>query len=376
MNMGKDIFYDRCKRAQGLMGKKGIDYLFVDVGSDMFYLTNYETYKLERLVLFVLPREGQSYMITPSFEVPRFELGGIKAFFDVRAWEETEDPMDILTYLVDPAKPATIGLTDQMWGIFVLSIMKILPKANFVSASQVLAPMRMIKDPQEIEYLREAGRRIDKVWEDVLRLSFSGNTEHEMSEKIIAIQKKHFAPPARPPLFPVKPVESGPNSASPHGGGPDRVIQKSDGVMCELGGGSYLGYKTDMTRCCQVAPATEEYRKVYEVVKEAQQAAFETIRPGVTCESIDLAGRRVIEEAGYGEYFTHRLGHGLGLDFHEEPYIVKGNKTKLREGMVFSDEPGIYLPGKFGVRIQDIVMVTKDCAERLYNSTRELHTVD
>jgi len=367
--MKMSIFSDRCRKAQARMHETGIDYLFVSVGSDMFYLTGYSKKPSERLSLFVLPKDGEPSMVTARFEAAR--LANVDRFYSIRTWDEAEDPMTILRTLVNANKKATIGIDDRIWGLFVLRMQSMLPEARFVSAEPVLSQSRMIKDSYEISRLQEMGRKMDKVYEEVVKLHFAGSTELDLAVQIQGIAKKQELKPRDHAG-----VASGPNGASPHHSTSDRVVEKSDGIWMELGCGGHVdGYCADMTRSVQVTPSTNKFRKTYEIVREAQQRAFEAIRPGVTCESIDAVGRRIITEAGYGEYFTHRLGHGLGLDEHEPPYIVQGNTTCLQEDMVFSDEPGIYLPGEFGIRIEDIVVVTRDGAERLYDSTRELIVV-
>ena len=352
------------------MSEVGIDYLFISVGSDMFYLTGYGKRPSERLTLFVLPKEGEASMVTAEFEAAR--LAHMDRFYTVQPWKETEDPMTILRKLVNPDKKSVIAIDDKIWGVFLLRMMNALPGAKFVSADPVLTPLRMVKDAHEIQKLREMGRRMDKVYKKVFNLRFTGATETNLAEQIQEIVKHEGLKPERPAG-----VASGPNGASPHHETADRVIAKGDGVWLELGCGGHVdGYRADKTRSVQVAPATEKFKKIYEIVKQAQQKAFEAICPGVTCESIDAVARGFIADAGYGEYFIHRVGHGLGLDGHEPPYLVQGNTLKLQQGMVFSDEPGIYLPGEFGIRIEDIVAVTTNGAERFYMSTRELNVVE
>lgn len=369
------IYKERCEEARKLMAENKIDYLFVGSGTDMTYICDYVCTPNERLRLFVLPVDGRPSFITPAFEVPAFKLGKIDVFFDLISWEETEDPMKLLEGIVNHKKKATIAIDDKHWGMFFVEYLKILPSAEFVSAGPVLGEMRICKDATEVHYMKELGKALDEVWEEALKLEFGGRRESELVSDLSKIKERFFKPPVeRSPRGENRPL-SGINSSSAHGGGLDRVIQKGDAIYWEMGRGVCHGYIGDKTRSVQVAPSTEEYRKVYNVVKKAQQTAFEAIRPGRTCESIDLAGRRVIKEAGYGEYFTHRIGHGLGLDVHEPPYMVEGNKRKLEPGMIFSVEPGIYLPGKWGIRIEDIVYVTADGAESFYSSTKDFHEV-
>ena len=372
------IFEKRCERAQQLMSEKGIDFLFVGPGSDMLYLSNYRAMASERLAVFILPAEGKPSFIGPMFEMPRFELSKTETFYDLLAWEEHEDPVSLIAKLVDPAKKATIAVDDRHQARFFLRYMERLHKAKFVSTMPVLGEMRLHKDATEIGYLTHLGKMLDKIWEEALKLHYSGRKESEVGLELQEIKRKIFKEAGEPTLEPPSASSrpsSGINTSSAHGGGGDRVIQPSDAIYWEMGGGSCMGYAGDKTRSAQVAPATDEYKKAYEVVKEAQQTAFEAVRPGVTCESVDLAGRRIIEKAGYGKCFTHRIGHGLGLDVHEYPYLVRGNKSKLEPGMVFSVEPGVYLPGKWGIRIEDIVYVTEDGAKSFYSSTKEFQEV-
>ena len=361
------------------MAKEGIDYLFVGPGSDMLYMSNYRTMASERLAVFILPVEGKPSFVGPLFEMPRFELSKTKTFFDLLAWEEHEDPVDLVAKDVDPARPATIGVDDRHQARFFLSYMKKLPKAKFVSTMSVLAEMRLHKDAAEIGYLTHLGKALDKVWEAALEIKYSGRKQSDIGVDLQKIKRKVFKEAGEPRLEPPS-SSSGPssgiNTSSAHGGGGDRKIQRGDAIYWEMGNGSCMGYTGDKTRSAQVAPGSDEYKKVYEVVKEAQQTAFEAVRPGVTCERIDAIGRRVIEKAGYGKYFTHRIGHGLGLDGHEYPYLVKGNKQKLDPGMVFSVEPGIYIPGKWGIRIEDIVYVTQDGARSFFESSKEYHELE
>lgn len=357
------------------MAKEGIDYLFVGPGTDMRYICNYVCSPMERLRLLVLPVNGKPSFITPAFELPRFKLGNVDLFFDLVPWEENEDPTGILEDLVGAAKQAVIAVDDKHWGLFITAYMKKLPKAKFVSASSVLGELRIRKDKEEVGHLKLLGRALDKVWEELLTVDYRGRMESDLKMEQLEIKNRIFKPPVELSQLGENKPESGANSSSAHGGGPDRVIRRGDIVLWEMGRGTCYGYYGDKTRSVQVAPATEECEKIYAVVKKAQQTAFEAVRPGVTCESIDLAGRRVIEKAGYGEYFIHRIGHGLGLDGHELPYLVKDNKRKLESGMVFSIEPGIYLPNKWGIRIEDIVHVVKDGAESFYHSSKEFHEV-
>lgn len=363
---------DRCEWAQTLMKRQSIDWLFVSISPDLQYLTGYSSLLTERLTLFLVPQAGRPTMVMPHFESLKLAQEGQEVFYDVRAWSETEDPVAIVKEIVG-ANPATVGIAEQLWSVFLLRIQDTLPTSTrYISASEVLEPMRLRKDETEIANLREMGRRMDRVFAETCRLKFAGRTEREVGDDIFQIVRAQGLNPTR-----AGGVASGPNSASPHHHSGDRVIQAGDAIWIELGqGGNYRGYIADKTRVVYVGQPSEEFRRVYEVVKEAQETAYRSIRPGMACQEVDRIARQVITAAGYGQYFIHRVGHGLGLDVHEPPYMVEGNTQKIEPGMVFSVEPGIYLPDKFGIRIEDIVVVTQDGAESFYASTHDWVSVE
>lgn len=374
-----NLFKKRCEKAQTLMEKNGIDYIFVGPGTDMKYMFNYSCWPMERLRLFILPMNDKPSFITPSFEVQRLKLNNLNVFFDVIPWEETEDPFDIVKNLVDSNKKIKIAIDDKHWGMFITSYLKILSKATFISAKPVLGKLRIIKDSYEIEILKRIGKALDVVYEEALQLKYSGKKETEIYSELQEIKKDVFRRVGKPIIETqgqneLRPL-SGINSSSAHGGGSDRIIMPSDPIYWEMGECNCSGYVGDKTRSFQVFPYTEKYKKIYEIVKKAQNEAFNSVHPGVTCEYVDKVGRKIIEKSGYGEYFTHRIGHGLGLDYHEPPYLVQGNKRTLEPGMVFSIEPGIYLPEKWGIRIEDIVYVTDEGVESFYQSTKDFKFV-
>jgi Xaa-Pro aminopeptidase len=226
-----------------------------------------------------------------------------------------------------------------------------------------------VKDDEEVELLRTVALAADEAFADLLELPFAGRRELDVADVVRErlVERGHETTD-----FAI--VASGPNGASPHHGAGERTIESGDAVVLDFGG-TREGYYSDITRTVFVGEPQEEHRAVYEVVRSAQQAAFDAVRPGATAQEVDRAARGVISEAGYGERFVHRTGHGIGLDLHEPPYIVEGNETLLEPGMTFSDEPGIYLPGRFGVRIEDQVVVTTNGAERLNEASRELTVV-
>ena len=371
------LYKKRCERAQELMVENGIDFLIIGGGTDLKYISNYSHGQSERLGSFILSVDGKPSYIGPSFEMPRFEHSKIDVFFDLIPWEEWEDPVDMIEGIISQTK-VTIAVNDRHQYRFLNKYLNRFPEAKFVDAFPILGEMRIHKDATEIGYLKHLGKALDKAWEKALDLDYAGRKESEVAQDLHEIKKKVF-PEAGSPTVSLstragRPL-TGINTASAHGGGGDRTMEKGDALYWECGGGRCMGYVGDKTRSGQVGVETEEYRKMYEIVKETQQTAFEAVKPGVTCERIDIAARKVLAKYGVEEFMPHRVGHGLGMDGHEYPYMVKGNKRLLEPGMVFSVEPGLYFPGKWGIRIEDIVYVTEDGAESFYHSTKEFNVL-
>ena len=363
------VYAGRITRAQAEMERQGIDWLIVSPGSDLVYLMGYPAHTSERLTALATPRRGgEPFVVLPRLEAPRLaDRADLAEIIDIRAWDETANPIRLLAGGLGGGSTLTIAVSDQMWSGFLLKLIDALPGARFVNADSVLKALRQIKSAEEIAHLREAGRRTDAVWEEFIRTArLTGRTETEVGRELAGIMARHGL---GEPAFLI--CASGPASASPHHLTGERRIAPGDAVIFDFGG-NIEGYKSDITRTVHVGEPSDEFRRVYDVVERARRAAFAAVRPGASCASVDAAARGVIAEAGYGEYFIHRVGHGLGLDVHEEPYLVGGNETPLRPGMVFSDEPGIYLPGRFGVRIEDSVACTEGGGELLNNATREL----
>jgi Xaa-Pro aminopeptidase len=269
--------------------------------------------------------------------------------------------------LLDPNGRYTIS--DSAWAMHLLGLQRTLPGTSYVSLTEGLPMLRAIKDEHELARLATAGAGADAAFEEILGVRFAGRTENEVAVDLAALLRKHGHSTVD---FTI--VGSGPNGANPHHEAGPRTIQPGDAVVLDFGG-LCDGYGSDTTRTVCVGEPSEEVRTVYEVVRQAQQAAFEAVRPGVPCQEIDRVARQVIADAGYGEYFVHRVGHGIGLSTHEPPYMVEGEQQPLVPGMCFSIEPGIYLPGRFGVRIEDIVTVTEDGGRRLNNTTHDLQVV-
>jgi len=357
---------DRLVRVRVAMSENDIDALLLSVGADLPYLTGYEAMPLERLTMAVIRRHGEPVLVVPELEAPRVERK--PGVFSVRAWGETEDPLRIVADAMGEARRAAIG--EATWSRFLLALQTLRPEVEFETAGPLVASLRVCKDPREIELLRRAGAAADRVVERLRDEPFGGRSERELAQATAAMTVEEGHDSA---AFTI--VAAGPNGASPHHEAGDRVIEAGDAVIIDFGGrvGSYC---SDTTRCFHVGPPTAAYAEAYEVLGIAQQAAVEAVLPGIEAQAIDRAARRVISDAGYGDFFIHRTGHGIGLDLHEEPNIVEGNDLALAEGMTFSIEPGIYIPGEFGMRIEDIVVVGAGGAVRLNRSSRDLAIVE
>ena len=356
-------YHDRLQRAQDEMARQGIDLLVVGPSSDLRYLIGYEAHTSERMNLLLLPREGDPAYVVPTLEAPL--LVNRRELVDVHPWEETQVPAELAARLAGEVHGKTVAVADQLWSVFLLRLQDAMPGARWVPASPLIRPLRMIKDGREIELMQDAARRTDDAWEEFITQPLAGQTEAQALARLLDLTRARGLGPG----FGI--CASGPHSASPHHHTADRVIQVGDAVVFDWGG-TLEGYNSDVTRTVHVGDPSEEFVRVYNIVLSANQAALDAVRPDVPCEAVDLAARSLIEAEGYGAAFIHRVGHGLGLDVHEEPYLVAGNPMPLQAGMIFSDEPGIYLEGRFGVRIEDAVLCTDEGGERLNGSTREL----
>ncbi|MGW7685383.1 M24 family metallopeptidase [Kribbella sp. NPDC054772] len=341
--------------------------LVIAPGSDLRYLIGQPGGSFERLTALLIPADGVPALIVPKLEAPGFsglpleELG-----VEVVTWVDGVDPY---TLAADRLRGAErVAVSDFTPALHVLGIRDALPKAEQVLAGPIVRELRMRKDAAEIEALRKAGAAIDRVHARVGDWLRPGRTEAEVGADIAAaiVEEGHTEAD-----FVI--VASGPNGASPHHALSERVIEAGDVVVVDIGGPVAEGYNSDSTRTYAVGtPRDADVAATYAVLQRAQQAAVDAVRPGATAESIDAAARDVIADAGFGEYFIHRTGHGIGLDVHEEPYIVAGNSLPLEAGMAFSVEPGIYQPGRWGARIEDIVVVTADGGESMNNQPHDL----
>ncbi len=344
------------------MGEVGLEGLLLSVGPDLPYLTGYEAMPLERLTMFVLT-DAEALLVVPRLEAPRVEPGP----FEVRAWDETEDPVALVADRLGDS--SRLGIGDHTWSVFLLRLQESLTGSQFVSATPVMTALRVRKEPAEIDLLRRAAHAADRVAARLADSTMSGLTERELSHRVgqWIVEEGHD-------LAAFTIVASGPNGASPHHEPTERVIERGDMIVIDFGG-RLGGYCSDTTRMFVVGEPTSEQAEVHEAVRLAQQTAVEAVHPGAVAADIDAVARTRIEESGYGDYFIHRCGHGIGLEGHEEPYIIETNLDPLEPGMVFSVEPGIYLPGRFGVRIEDIVAVTDTGVESLNRSPHHLTVV-
>ena len=352
----------RMARAQALMAGEGIDALVLASGTSLVYFTGAEWGLSERFFGAVLTREGDPAWVTPAFEKGR-ALEQVGPGSDVRAWEEDESPYALVAGILRDRKVAAgrVGVEETTPFVFVDGIAKAAPAARLVSGTAVSAGCRMVKDAHELALMRRAGEITLRAHRAVLASLEEGTTQGDATRWCAEAHRRLGMTGGSLVLF-------GPDAAFPHGTTRPRPLRAGDVVLID-GGGRLHGYASDITRTAVFrAPPTERQRRIWDVVRRAQEAAFRAARPGVEAQSVDAAARKVIEEAGFGpgyRYFTHRVGHGIGMDGHEWTYLVRGNTTLLRPGMCFSDEPGIYIPGELGIRHEDVITITPDGALNL-----------
>jgi len=361
-------FERRTRRAQSRLDAAGADALALSPGRDCYYLSGVEAEQSDRLQLLVVPAEGD-----PTFVVPTLEADAVRTATwveDVRTWNDDEGPWPTLESLLEELSPSRLLLADRMWTRFSLALREHLPDpdASVGLASEVLGPMRRLKDDAELETLRAAADVADAAMRDVRALGTDavGTTEADLAAYVEERLAAHGGSGVAFETI----VGAGANGADPHHASGDREIRPGDPVVLDFGT-RVDAYPSDQTRTVVFdGDPPGAFRRVHEVVRKAQERAVAAVEPGVRTGAVDRAARSVIEDAGYGERFVHRTGHGVGLDVHEEPNVVAGGETELAPGMVFSVEPGVYLPDRFGVRIEDVVVVTEDGAERLNRTDR------
>ncbi len=346
----------------------GIGALLLTPGPDLRYATGYDAHQLERLTCLAIPAAGDPFLIVPRLELPAAQASPAgRTGIELIPWDETDDPYSILARRLSGV--TSVGLSDRMWALMVLRLRAALPDARQELASRALRELRARKSPAELAALLAAGEAIDRVHARVPGWLRPGRTELEVAADIgDAITEEGHA------RVDFTIVASGPNAASPHHTAADRVLAPGDAVVVDIGGTMPSGYCSDCTRTYAIGTPPDEFLAYYAVLRDAQDAACAAVAPGVAAEAVDAAAREPIIAAGYGDYFVHRTGHGIGLESHEDPYIVSGNAEQLRPGYAFSIEPGIY-PGPHGARIEDIVVCTQQGCERLNNVTRDLVVV-
>jgi Xaa-Pro aminopeptidase len=356
-------YADRLAALASVLRSAGVSALCVGPGADLRYLTGYDALPLERPTVLIVPAEAEPLLIVPLLERARAASQGVLDRVAAHAYGETEDPWSVVRPLLRGASSVAVG--DRLWATFVARVSECAPGARLEMASSLTGPLRIRKDKAEVEALRESARIADGVALRLASMRVGGMTERELSVLIgdallSGCERVNFAI-----------VAAGENAASPHHEPGARVVRPGDAIVCDFGG-TFEGYGSDITRTFVVGAPSAALSSVHDVVARAHAAAVAAVRPGVTASSVDDAARSVIAAAGYGDAFVHRTGHGIGLEEHEDPYIVEGNSLVLEPGMAFSIEPGIYLEGRFGVRIEDIVVVTADGVDVLNEALRSL----
>jgi len=351
------------------MESLAVDVMAVSAGADLTYLCGYEAMPLERITMLVIGMWDEPTLVVPELEAPRVSVPD--DLFRVRPWSDGEDMVDVVaSELRHHGRPnASIAVGDNTWASVLMGLQKRLYHARWLPASVVTRDLRIVKAPEELDALREAGAAIDAVVSALPALSWAGRTEADLAEEIASMildeghEKVNFVI-----------VASGPNAASPHHEPGRRRVESGECVLVDIGG-TRQGYCSDTTRVVAVGEPPPEVLRAWEALREAQEAALRAGRPGATAESVDAVARERLAAEGYAEFFIHRTGHGIGMEAHEDPYIVAGNQEELRSGMCYSVEPGVYVPGRFGLRLEDIVAVTADGVEALNRTPHQLLVV-
>jgi Xaa-Pro aminopeptidase len=359
---------DRAVRSAADAGLAGV---LVAPGPDLVWLTGYQVpADTERLTLLVLAEGQEPTLVVPTLEAPDAAKAAGAGAMTLRDWTDGKNPYEITAPLLGAKGGAgRFGVSDNAWAMHLLGLQRTLPGTSYVSLTEALPMLRGVKDAAELERLAAAGAAADATYEEIKKVTFGGRRESDIARELAELLRRFGHSQVD---FTV--VGSGPNGANPHHEASDRVIEDGDMVVLDFGGLKH-GYGSDTTRTVHVGEPTAEERRVHDIVREAQSAACDAVRPGIACQDVDRVARKVIADAGYGEYFIHRTGHGIGVTTHEPPYMIEGEEQPLVPGMCFSVEPGIYLPGRFGVRIEDIVTVTEDGGRRLNATARDLAIV-
>jgi Xaa-Pro dipeptidase len=359
--LGPQVFAQRIQRAQDELKSRKLDLLVVEPSTNFQYFTSYNPGRSERLILLMIPANSAPVIVCPSFEVERIKRN--TTISDARGWEEQQDPWTLVTQAAQQMKPAgrdgLVAIEPTTSYQSYLRLTTRVPGWRPVDGSPVTEHLRIIKGPEEIALIRQAIAATEASIAATFSQLAVGMSERDVSSLLSREMASRGSPGGGL-------VQFGPSSALPHGGPSAGKLVRETVVLIDAGS-RVEGYTSDITRTIWFGDApADEFKKVYNIVHDAQTAAIENAKPGVTqCQQVDRAARKVITDAGYGQYFTHRLGHGMGMDGHEPPYMVEGNTTRMEPGIVFSDEPGIYQLGKFGVRIEDDCTMTPNGVEFL-----------
>ena len=366
MSVGSTPDHDgRLHALQARMVAEDVAVAVVGPGSDLRYLTGYHALAMERPTLLLVPAIGAPTLVAPALEELRARAEVRVERVDVACYAELDDPFDLTARILGRSGKGRVAAGDQLWTLFTLALQERLTGSSWTSASRLIAGLREVKDAAEIDALRRVGAAIDRVHARVGDVLIAGRTEREVARDIAdMIREEHDEV-----SFVI--VAGGPNSASPHHEPGDRTLQVGDAVVVDIGG-TLNGYGSDCTRTYHLGQPDERFVGAYARLKEAQEHAVAAVRPDVTAGSIDAVARGILTEAGLGEAFVHRTGHGIGLDTHETPWILDGSLVELVPGMTFSVEPGFYLPGWAGARIEDIVVVTDSGVERFNTGATDL----
>ena len=366
------MFAERLMRVRELMREQGVHVLMLPAGADLSYLCGYEAAVSERLTMLIVAVDGDATLIVPKLEASRVREQ--VDMFRLLPWDDADDPVSIITGLARQADVVAVG--DQMWSVFLVKLIELMPVTSWCCASEITSTVRSVKDASEVSALRAAGAAVDSVASSLQNgdIPLVGRTEIEVASEL---SRRVLAEGHSCVNFAI--VAAGANAASPHHEPTSRVIEPNEVVLCDFGGKMLgpggLGYCSDITRCVYTCEPPSEFMHLYNVLHEAQIAASAASIAGVAAETVDKVARTIISEAGYGEYFIHRTGHGIGLEAHETPYIVQGNLTCLQNGNAFSVEPGIYVPGVWGARIEDILVVDGAAPDLMNTADRQLHVV-
>jgi len=346
---------DRVKRIRRLMDEEDIDIVMITSEPNMLYFSGYSAISLERLItLLIRGGEDRVSLIVPKLEEKRAEENCKLRDFELISYSDSENPIDILENILSRSRQITVGVEETIQFKYVYPLMRRLENIKYSLVDGLLYSLRIVKDMVEVEILKKAAEINNQVLLEAIK-----NVREGISEKKLMMYIRNYALEMGADEVPFALVQSGVNSALPHQEPTDRVFSKGDIIVLDIGV-RYKGYYSDLTRTVVCGSPSKEQVDIFNIVLNAQQNALDTIKEDVKAEDVDLAARTTIESSGYGEYFIHRTGHGIGLEVHEPPFIKTGNKDSLKSGMVFTVEPGIYIPNQFGVRIEDNIIVTRE----------------